>query len=325
MGKTQFGFMRANLVVIMILSRGKCGLSNSTTRYLVAMAFADLLVIVFEVILWRISYYFFPGSFLEITPLCSTIFFLGCAASDWSVWFTVAFSFDRFVAICCQKLRANYCTEKTVAVTLATTGTLLCFKNVPFYFTLESSEIINNVPWYCFTKLSYFAEPGWIGFNWFDTVLNPLFPFVLILLLNVLTVKHILVASRVRKRLRAQNKGENQRDSEMESRRKSVILLFAISGNFILLWFIDVIEFLYYYVTGTDPTDYTDSLYIFQQVGIMMRSLSCCTNTFIYGVTQSKLREQFKIATMNIIFGFGKVHQQNYTKKFRLSAITAKG
>ncbi|XP_067876890.1 uncharacterized protein [Heterodontus francisci] len=285
-----------NLLAIVILSRGKCGLSSCTTRYLVAMATADLLVIVTEVILRWISYYYFPGSFLNITPVCSVVIVLLHAATDCSVWFTVTFSFDRFVAICCQKLKTEYCTEKTATVVQATTWILLCLKNIPFYFTYEPREIINNVPWFCFIKPIYFTDPGWMGFDWLDTVLTPLLPFSLILLLNALTVRHILLASRVRKGLRGQSKGENRIDPEMESRRKSVILLFTISGSFILLWLMNVINFLYYSITGTDPRNYNDSEEIFEEVADMLQILSCCTNTFIYGVTQSKFREQLKSA-----------------------------
>ncbi|XP_067865070.1 probable G-protein coupled receptor 139 [Heterodontus francisci] len=288
--------LTVNLLAIVILSRGKCGLSTCTTRYLVAMATADLLVINTEVILWRIIYNYFPGSFLRVTPVCSTIVVLCRAAADCSVWFTVTFSFDRFVAICCQKLKTKYCTNKTATVVLATTCILLCLRNIPMYFVYEPRSIINNLPWGCYIKPSYFTEPGWVGFDWFDKVLTPLSPFALILLLNALTVRHILVASRVRKGLRGQSKGENHSDPEMESRRKSVILLFTISGSFILLWLINVIEFLYYNIAGRDPGYYNNSEYIFQQVGFMLLNLSCCTNTFIYGATQSKFREQVKSA-----------------------------
>ncbi|XP_078422172.1 putative G-protein coupled receptor 139 [Cetorhinus maximus] len=290
------GFSDVNLVTILILSRGKCGLSTCTTCYLVAMAAADLMVIITEVMLRHINGYYFPIMiFLNITPVCSVRAVLSRAATDCSVWFTVDFTFDRFVAICCQKLKTKYCTVKTVCVVLATTCILLCLKNIPFYFTLEPSEIIDNVPWFCHTKPSYFTEPGWVGFDWFDTLLTPLPPFVLILLLNILTVRHILIASRVRQGLRGQSKGENRSDPEMESRRKSMILLFTISGSFILLWLTYVVYFLYI-ITEITPNYYRYSLYIFQQVGSMLQSLSCCTNTFIYGVTQSKFREQLKSA-----------------------------
>ncbi|XP_067864808.1 probable G-protein coupled receptor 139 [Heterodontus francisci] len=283
-----------NLLAIVILSQGKCGLSTCTTRYLVAMAMGDLLVIITEVILWRINYYYFPGSFLNITPVCSVIYFLSCAAIDCSVWFTITFTFDRFVVICCQKLKTKYCTEKTAAVLLATTCILLCLKNIPFYFTYEPGEIIDNVPWFCSIKPSYYSDAPWGEFDWFDSVLTPLLPFALILLLNTLTVRHILVASRVRKRLRGQSKGENRRDPEMESRRKSVILLLTISGSFILPWLTYVMYFITCNIAGIYLEDYTDPFYVVGQVGFMLQFLSCCTNTFIYGATQSKFREQVK-------------------------------
>ncbi|XP_062896283.1 probable G-protein coupled receptor 139 [Mobula hypostoma] len=281
-----------NLVAIVILSRGKCGLSTCTTRYLVAMATADLQTIIFEVLLWRVSYYYFSGSFLDITPVCSVISSLGVAATDCSVWFTVTFTFDRFVTICCQNLKAKYCTGKTAAVVLTTTGVLLSFKNVPNFFVHSPMKMIGNIPWDCIPKPGYYADHGWVGYRWLSTVLTPLLPFILILLLNVLAVRHILVTSRVRKGLRGQSKVENCSDPEMESRRRSVILLLTVSGSFIILWSVNVAEFLYNTIAGLDQNNYNDSEYIFQQLGYMLVILSCCTNTFIYGVTQSKFREQ---------------------------------
>ncbi|XP_067865906.1 probable G-protein coupled receptor 139 [Heterodontus francisci] len=283
--------LKVNLLAIVILSRGKCGLSTCTTRYLVAMATADLLVIITEVILRQLNYYYFPVTFLDLTPVCRVYIVLIRAATDCSVWFTVTFTFDRFVAICCQKLKTKYCTKKTAAVVLATTCILLCSKNIPFYFMYEPAEIIDNVSFFCYFKPSSYTEPEWVGFDWFDKVLTPLIPFALILLLNALTVRHILVASRVRKGLRGQSKGENRSDPEMESRRKSVILLFTISGNFILLWLVYVL----YYLNIVHHVD-GDSVYIFEEVEIMLQNLSCCTNTCIYVVTQSKFREQVKSA-----------------------------
>ncbi|XP_062892792.1 probable G-protein coupled receptor 139 [Mobula hypostoma] len=283
----------ANLVAIVILPREKCGLTTCTTRYLVAMATADLLTVTFQIVLWRVSYYYFPGSFLDITPVCSAISALGMIATDCSVWFTVTFTFDRFVAICCQKLKTKYCTGRTAAVILTTAGVLLCFQNVPFFFIYQPVRVIKNIPWDCSRKSSTQTDPAWQGYFWQDTVLTPLLPFVLILLLNALTVRHILVASRVRKQLRGQSSGENHRDPEMESRRRSVILLFAISGSFILLWSVHVADFLYYTFAGMDPNNDTVSVYILEHSGDMLLILSCCTNTFIYGVTQSKFRRQF--------------------------------
>ncbi|XP_072107827.1 probable G-protein coupled receptor 139 [Mobula birostris] len=282
-----------NLVAITILSRGKCGLSTCTTRYLVAMATADLLTIIFAVIFWRVSYYYFPGTFLDITPVCSVISVLGEAATDSSVWFTVTFTFDRFISICCQERKTKYCTGKTAAVVLTTTGVLFCFKNVPYFFKYRPAKVIDSIPWDCIEKPGSFTDPRWVGYKWLSKVLTPLLPVLSILLLNTLTVRHILVTSRVRKGLRGQSKAENRSDPEMESRRRSVILLLTISGSFIILWSVNVLEFLYNTIAGLDPNNFKDSEYVFQHTGFMLLILSCCTNTFIYGVTQFKFREQF--------------------------------
>ncbi|XP_062915609.1 probable G-protein coupled receptor 139 [Mobula hypostoma] len=289
-----------NLVAIFILSQGKCGLSKCTTRDLVAMAAADLLLITTEVIFRKINDHYFPMCFLDITIVCRTNLALTYIAVDCSVWFTVTFTFDRYVAICCQKLRTKYCTEKTAATVLATTGILFCLKNVPFYFSRESREIIDNVPWFCVTKSSYYTELGWVGFDWLDACLNPLLPFAVILPLNALTVRYVLVASRVRKCLKVRSKGGNLIDPEMQNRRKSVVLLFTISGSFIFLWLTFVVEFVYYQITGTGG-EWNDPELVFHEAGFFLTNISCCTNTFIYTATQTKFREQLKKAVKYLV------------------------
>uniref|UniRef100_UPI00398ED28F probable G-protein coupled receptor 139 n=1 Tax=Pristiophorus japonicus TaxID=55135 RepID=UPI00398ED28F len=284
-----------NLVAIVILSRGRCGLSRCITRYLVSMAVTDLLVIITAVILNRISGIYFPGSFLSITPVCSASIALTYAARVSSVWLTVAFTFDRCVAICGQKLKTKYCTKETAAVVIGTVGALSCLTNVPWYFIHEPIYITDNVPWYCRLKDIRYTSPVWTAFDWFDHLVTPCLPFLLILLLNALTVSHILAAGTVRRRLRARGNGESQSDPEMASRRKSIVLLFAISGSFILLWMTYVVQFLYERITNDYKVNgFTDPKFIFIESANMLQLLSCCTNTFIYAATQSKFREQLK-------------------------------
>ncbi|XP_067865926.1 probable G-protein coupled receptor 139 [Heterodontus francisci] len=284
-----------NVMTIVILSRGKCGLSRCITHYLVAMAAADLLVTITDVVLNRINDYYFPTTFLFLTPVCSFHTVLVRAATDISVWLTVAFTFDRFVTICCQKLRTKYCTEKTAAVVIGTVCLLFCLKNIPWYFTFEPYITIDNIPWGCHQKLQYYTLTAWIAFSWIDRCLTPLLPTFLILLLNALTIGHILVASRVRRRLRGTRNAVDHSDPEMESRRKSIILLFAISGNFILLWMTYVIVFLLIQITNQYYlTDFNDPMMIADYTSYMLLLLSCCTNTCIYAVIQTKFREELK-------------------------------
>ncbi|XP_067884284.1 probable G-protein coupled receptor 139 [Heterodontus francisci] len=283
-----------NVLTIGILSRGKCGLSKCVTRYLVAMSAADLLVIILDLILRHIPIvYLEQFLFLESIPVCNIHAVLLYAATDCSVWFTVAFTFDRFVAICCQKLKSKHCSEKTSAVVVGTVTVLSCLKNIFWYFMLTGRYSLQNDPWFCDITMDVVESFVWVTIEFLHNILTPAIPFVLILLLNALTVRHILVSSRGRRRLRAHSSGESRRDSEMESRRKSIILLLVISGNFILLWALLMVYSLWsrMWYLGYQSVYIPDLLL---NLSFMLELLSCCTNTAIYAVTQSQFRDQLK-------------------------------
>ncbi|XP_067905016.1 probable G-protein coupled receptor 139 [Heterodontus francisci] len=280
-----------NLLAIVILSRGNCGLSKCVTHYLVAMAAADLLVVMTDVILrWLIIY--FPVSFLDITPICSLVTVFIFASTEISVWFTVTFTFDRFVAICCQKLKTKYCTEKIARVIIGAVTVLSCLESIPWFIRFQAQYIFNNLEWFCITKPEYYTSIFWAAYEILHRLLTPLLPFVLILLLNTLTVRHILKASRARRRLQEASDGVSPSDSEMDKRGKSIILLFTISGSFIVLWTPYVTCFLYQRIAFM--SDSRTPSPIAGTIGYLLQLLSTCTNTCIYTVTQSKFREQLK-------------------------------
>ncbi|XP_078286301.1 putative G-protein coupled receptor 139 [Rhinoraja longicauda] len=289
-----FGVL-ANVIAIVILPRGKCGLSKCVSRYLLAMAAADLLVVITSVILRRIDDLYFPLSFLFLTKVCSAHTFVIHAAVDISVWFTLSFTLDRYVTICCFKLRAKYCTEQTATWVIAIVCALACCKNIPWYFTNQPIVVEQGVQWGCAMKTDFYADCTWIFYRWFHYFLSSLLPMFLILLLNVFTVGHILAANKARKILMGSKEDANQNDAEIESRRRSIILLFAISGNYILLWLTYLVFFIYtqirkrFYSNG-----YNDPIYIADQTSYMLLLLSCGTNTGIYAVTQTKFRAELK-------------------------------
>ncbi|XP_067882040.1 probable G-protein coupled receptor 139 [Heterodontus francisci] len=286
----------ANLVAIVILNRGNCGLSTCITRYLVAMSAADLLLVILNVILNRINNIYFPVSFLFITPVCAVRVALLLANLDCSVWFTVAFTCDRFVAICCQKLKTKYCTKRTVGFVIVTVSVVSCVRSIPWYFVFVPLIIIDDVPWFCILTPYYYTSTFWSAYEWIHSIITPLLPFVFILVFNALTVRNIITANRLRKGLRGHGKGQNHIDPEMENRRKSIILLFALSANFILLWIPYVVHSLNWQVKNFNYADknLSDPIYIAQQFGFMLRLLNSCTNTCIYALTQSKFREELK-------------------------------
>ncbi|XP_020374877.2 probable G-protein coupled receptor 139 [Rhincodon typus] len=284
----------ANLVAILILSRGRCGLSRGITYYLLAIAVTDFLIIIVAVIINRIGSIYFRYSLLSTTPGCRICTVFVYISRDGSVWLTVAFTIDRFVAICFQILKTRYCTEKTASLVIGIVCLLSCIKNAPFFFVYQPLYILEGKPWFCDLKSSYYISPVWKSYQWLDHTLTPLLPFFLILLLNVLTVRYILAASKARKRLRGT---ENSKDAELANRKKSIILLFTISLSFLLLWATYVGRFLYVQFTGEGyfgGLDFKDPQFILQETTNLLQLLSSCNNVFIYAVTQNKFQEELK-------------------------------
>ncbi|XP_048461539.1 probable G-protein coupled receptor 139 [Rhincodon typus] len=262
------------------------------------MAVADFLVVISDVMLrWLMMY--FPVSFLDITYVCCLIMILIPATTMNSIWLTVAFTFDRFVAICCQKLKTKYCTEKTAVRIIATVSVLSFLESIPWYFKFQSKYIFNNLPWLCDIKPEYYTSIFWTLYGIFHRALSPTLPFIIILVLNTLTVRYVLLASKARRRLQKDSDREKNSDPEMVKRRKSIILLFSISGSFIILWSPYSTCFLYQRIAILH--DYSPLSPTVGTIGYLLQLLSTCTNTCLYTVTQTQFREQLK-AVVNLPF-----------------------
>ncbi|XP_078390063.1 putative G-protein coupled receptor 139 [Cetorhinus maximus] len=291
---TAFG-VPANLMTIIILSKGNCGLSKCISVYMMAMTTANLLVMIFNIVVYHIFTYHFPHSFLSYTVVCKFVVYVNCTTLDMSVWFTVSFTFDRFVAICCQKFKTKYCTVKSAATVLTTVSVLIYLEDIPFLFAFEHDRMADNVHRGCRSSVAFLLSPAGAAYSWLQSVLISWFPFALILLFNGLTVRRISIAGRVRRKLRGNNL-ENQKDPKTDNRRKSIILLFTVSGSFVLLWLTAAVSFLVNRVTNTVHygDDHGKLAYIAAESGYMLMHLNSCTNACIYAATQTKFREELK-------------------------------
>ncbi|XP_078251386.1 putative G-protein coupled receptor 139 [Rhinoraja longicauda] len=281
----------ANVMTAAILCRGKCGLTRGITRYMVAMAISDLLVVILQVLLKEIYIPYNPTSFLSRNTVCPSYVYLRILILDNSVWLTVSFTFDRFVSICCPKLRLTYCTGRTATLVIVSLCALSLLKYIPFHFMYEPRFIIDNVNWGCRPKSSYFTSNWWVFFSWMCNISLSFLPFVLILFLNGLTVRNIVAANRVRRRL----KSLDGKDTEAENRRNAIVLLFTVSGTYILLWTTGPVTYICTRITiNFVGSDLTSPSSIANEVGILLIRVSCCVNTSIYAMTQSKFRRELK-------------------------------
>ncbi|XP_048477164.1 probable G-protein coupled receptor 139, partial [Rhincodon typus] len=286
----------ANLMTVLVLSQGKCSLSKGITCYMTAMVTGDLMVLVFNVIVSQIIRYYFPGSLLRYTHACRLNAFLQGLSLQLSIWFTIAFTFDRFVAICCHRLKARYCTERMAHVVISTLCALNILANIPLSIRYVPIYVLNNVQWGCRTVSGYQTSPVWAAHRWLTNISNTFLPTPLLLLLNSLTAQHILVASRARQALKSKTGGvrEMGRDPELKSRKTSIVLLFTISSCFMVLSAPITVIHIFIGFTQVVFFQGSSSLYLAIRATLLLLCTSSCTNTCIYALTQRRFREEMK-------------------------------
>ncbi|XP_043533772.1 probable G-protein coupled receptor 139 [Chiloscyllium plagiosum] len=263
--------------------------------YLKSMSTADLLVLIFYVLLYRILLPRFHHVFYLYTFGCRLISILIAAVIDCSVWLTVSFTFDRFVIICFQRFRRTYCSMKCATLIITVIYLLTYSRNLPYYFAILPIHVHNNIQFGCKTNPNIDTSPAWRAFYWLHTILTPLVPYVCVVLLNLLTIRHVLVASQIRRGFRGS--GGEAGDPEMQSRRRALMLLFAASASFIILWMATVGLFLFSRITNTYfYRDFNDPFAIVNETSRMLRVLNCSTSTCMYALTQARFREELRKA-----------------------------
>ncbi|XP_072913694.1 probable G-protein coupled receptor 139 [Hemitrygon akajei] len=282
----------ANVVTLLTLQLRDCGISKNTTIYLVSMATSDLLVLIFYVGMSRILVPHFPQFFRYYPMACRFELIMMTAVVDCSVWLTVSFTFDRFVAICFQGFKRRYCATKTAALMVSTVYLLTYARNFPYYFTVVPYFVYGGQQIGCKTNPAIYSAPGWKAFYWLRTILTPFAPYVIIVLFNILTIRHILVASRVRQSFHSDGAS---RDSEMQNRQRAMVFLFGASASFILLWMSTVGIFLFSRITNRYSfRNYNDPFAVVNEMSRMLRILNCSSSTCMYALSQSKFREELK-------------------------------
>ncbi|CAL8137204.1 unnamed protein product [Orchesella dallaii] len=196
--------MIGNGLTINILTRKV--MRSSTNVYLTALAISDLLYLLFSFSMsWRhfqifrtISFYWRYSPFgLWLTDACSST----------SVWLTVSFTIERYIAICHPLKRRIYCTEKR-AFFISISVCVACFAltaTTPF----EWIPAVNTEHLEKFNETSYFLESTEFGksemyrllYHWFTTIFFVVLPLITLGILNVFLITAVRTSTIERMRM----------------------------------------------------------------------------------------------------------------------------
>uniref|UniRef100_A0A4W6ELH0 G-protein coupled receptors family 1 profile domain-containing protein n=1 Tax=Lates calcarifer TaxID=8187 RepID=A0A4W6ELH0_LATCA len=258
----------ANIITFLIIWRRNCMLSKSSTLYLMAISVADSLVLIFIVVLELSVKYHQQEPFWSYEPWCSLRDIFNYGAYNASTWLVVVFTVERFVAIHTWKMKTKICTPRCAAWTITAIFVFSHLFAIPHFWS-NTSVYVNNK-----TRCIYNPEaPSQFIHTlvWFQTLQAYIFPFLIILTLNGLTL-------------------------HLTSRRKSVVLLVTVSMSFMLLSVTRAITQIILRTTPMytcDRNDYNLQINIAADTGTMLSLSNAAANMYLYVCTQSKFRQEF--------------------------------
>jgi len=165
---------------------------RSSSYYLAALALADIGFLLTLLIVWLDNVgvdLFHRQGFCQATVYGSSVF------SCLSVWLTVAYTFERLIAVQYPLKRASMCTIRQAKIIIGVLTFLTLSLHIYSLFTAGISSTDEDPDFYSCGLLPHYYKAMHIV-NLVDTVVTLVIPLILILVMNALIAKNLYVFSR---------------------------------------------------------------------------------------------------------------------------------
>ncbi|KAJ8367508.1 hypothetical protein AAFF_G00317110 [Aldrovandia affinis] len=293
----------SNILTFLVFWKRNCLLSRSSAFYLMAIAAADTAVLVLIVVLELTLKYHVEQPYWSREPWCSLRDIFNYGAYNASTWLVVGLTVERFAAIRASGVRAWLCSPRCAARAIGAIVLLGHLCAVPYYWSNRSVYSERDRRWACVYS-EHAGRPYVHTLVWFQTALVFVVPFVIIFVLNGLTLRLIAHSNRVRAASVAAVATVSAKTGPgawkalhllHPRRRKSVVLLVAVSMSFTLL---SITRFVTQVVLRTtdfytvDRDDYSLRVNIAADVGTMLSLSNAAINMLLHACTQPRFRRE---------------------------------
>lgn len=274
-------------------------LSMSSVFYLMAISVADNLVLISIVVLELSLKYHQKEPYWSYEPWCNLRDVFSYGAYNASTWLVVLFTVERFISIHPWRIKTKLCTPRCAIWTIIITFVFCHLSAIPYYWSNASIQEDN------LTSCVYNTEAPTQFIHtlvWFQTLHTYVFPFLIILTLNGLTLRLISLSNRVHV---AANVIHKVRPLLRSRRRKSVVLLVTVSMSFVLLSINRTITQIILRTTDmytSDREDYGLKINIAADIGTMLSLSNAAVNMYLYVCTQSKFRLEVLACVRQVTF-----------------------
>ncbi|KAI5622000.1 putative G-protein coupled receptor 142 [Silurus asotus] len=292
----------SNIMSFVIFWRRKCMLSKSSTFYLIAISIADTAVLVFIVVLELSIKYLTVEPFWSQEPWCSLRDIFTYGASNTSTWLVVAFTAERFLSITTYSLRKQFGVPHGTLWTICIIFALGHFLALPYYWAYISTYRQDLQRWFCIYNPNATIHYT-LAMVSMQTIVSHILPFVIIGVLNGLTLRQISLTNRVHTICTS---GQKVTPLLRSRKRKSVVLLVTVSMTFVLLTITRSITQIILRTNGwtLDRDDYSLSINVAANLGTMISLSNAAINMYLYACTQSKFRQEVITCVKYILWRF---------------------
>lgn len=272
--------MVGNIVIILVMRRQRMR-GNTAAIYLPLLAIADAIAL-FSGIIPEWMEACDIVKFKELSPgTCRLEKIVFYTSADTAIWILVAFTCDRFIAVCFPFRKSRWCTRRRAIIASATLCAIAFVKNMHVFWTRGAQYDSDGT----FVKNCGYPTPAYKHFErnirpWLVFVLVTLIPFLLILFFNLGIVYKLLTSARVKD------------IGKPSDNRYSQTTLMCIGVS--LLFFVTITPSVVMYIgrTGWDKT-YTDSYQVAKAVTNVVVYLNHSLNFFVYCMSGKRFRREF--------------------------------
>ncbi|KFM65157.1 FMRFamide receptor, partial [Stegodyphus mimosarum] len=279
-----------NVITIVIMTRRR--MRSSTNNYLAALAIFDMMYLIFTFVLSLSHYPRIPDSdhyiYWRLRPF---ILMITDTCSNTSVWLTVTFTVERYIAVCHPMKGKVFCTESRAKKAIVAVF-LFCFAfTIPTPFEWKVMEKVDPET----NHTTLYLDHSDMGKNylyktiyyWLTVVFFIFVPFILLAIFNSFLIRSVHLSKVQRSSM---TRGENS-DSSQEN--KITIMLIAVVILFFICQLPTACHLLY--STLHENLD-SKQIYLLRGLGNIfnfLMSLNAAGNFVLYCLLSQKYRRTF--------------------------------
>lgn len=284
-----FGIVFNSLTMIIMTRRR---MRSSTNNYLAALATADCLYLICTILL-SLQHQFAEDDpkfnlYRRFKPL---MLLLVDTSQNTSVWLTVTFTIERYIAVCHPMRGKVLCTEsrsrKIILVVLLYTTVL----TLPTYFEYKIIDDVNDR-----NETIAIIEDSDLGadvlyqsvYYWLTVVMNTILPLLILIVFNSFLIRSVHISRRQRKTMTLRQRPDSARDPSSQE-NKITVMLIAVVVLFLLCQ-LPQAGLLIYTIVDDESSTFTRLL------GNLFNFLVCVNasgNFVLYCLLSNKYRRTF--------------------------------